>query len=228
MSEELVLIPGFANHELAWSHQIEHLSDLCDIRVFVMNNETTRSEMVKAVLKEAPTKFTLAGHSMGGWIAQAVAAAEPERVEKLILLNTWATPDPKMMFVKRQICEGLKQGQFEQILGQQLFSLVHHSRQQDPVLVQQLQTMISSFPVDVLVRQLEAMLQDYSSLHLHPAISAPTLIVHSSEDALFPLEHQALHEGIDRSQLSPIEGCGHASTLEKPEIITELMRSFIE
>jgi len=88
--------------------------------------------------------------------------------------------------------------------------------------------MITSFPIEVLVQQLEAMLSDYSSLHYHRAIVAPTLIIYSRDDALFPHEHYALFEGIKQAELSAIEECGHASTLEKPEAITELMRSFLE
>jgi pimeloyl-ACP methyl ester carboxylesterase len=228
MSEKLVLLPGFANNELAWTHQIDALSDLCDVYVFIMNQESTRSEMVQSLLKEAPDDFVLAGHSMGGWIAQAVAAVAPERVTKLILLNTWATLDPKMIFKQQQICEALKLGQFAQVLQQQLYSLIHPSRHQEHSLTKQLQTMIMSFPVEVLIQQLEAMLGDYSSLQHHAAIVAPTLIVHSREDALFPNEHETLSQGIKSSQLSTIEQCGHASTLEKPEIVTEFIRSFIE
>lgn len=228
MNEKLILIPGFASNELAWTHQINHLSDLCDIHVYIMNQESTRKEMVSSLLKEAPPRFALAGHSMGGWIAQAVAATAPERVTKLILLNTWATLDPNMRLMQRQICEALKLGQFAQVLQQHLSSLIHPSRYQDHSLREQLQTMISSFPIDVLVQQLEAMLGDYSSLHHHPNILAPTCIIYSQEDALFPHEHNALFEGIKQAQLFAIEECGHASPLEKPEEVAGLMRSLIE
>jgi pimeloyl-ACP methyl ester carboxylesterase len=32
----------------------------------------------------------IAGHSLGGWVAQEVAARAPERVSKLFLCDTWA------------------------------------------------------------------------------------------------------------------------------------------
>lgn len=228
MNEQLILLPGFANNEFAWTHQIESLSDLCDVHVYIMNQESTRIEMVQSLLNEAPPRFALAGHSMGGWIAQAVAAIAPERVVKLILLNTWATADPKMIFTQQQICEALKQGQLATVLQQHLYSLIHPSRHQDLPLVEYLQMMVTSFSIPVLIQQLEAMLADYPSLQHHPAIVAPTLIIHSCQDALFPDEHHALFEGIKSSQLHAIEECGHASPLEKPEIVTELIRSFVE
>jgi len=227
MNEPLVLLPGFANNEHAWTHQIESLNDLCDVHVYIMNQESTRGKMVQSLLEKAPLRFILAGHSMGGWIAQAFAAIAPERVSRLILLNTWATLDPKMLLMQRQMSEALQLEQLDQILQQQLYSLIHPSRHQDLSLLEHLQKMVMSFSSQVLVQQLGAMQGDPSSLQYHPAIAAPTLIVHSRQDALFPNEYQALSEGIKNSQLSFIEECGHASTLEKPEIVTELMRSFI-
>ncbi len=227
MTEPLVLIPGFANNEQAWHHQIDQLSDHSDIHVYIMDKEKTRDEMVEKLLAEAPERFNLAGHSMGGWIAQAVAAKSPERVAKLILLNTWATDDPRMLSIQTQVCEALKLGQLQQAMQQHIPLLIHPSRFQDPDLMQNLVQMVSHFSIDALIQQLEAMLSDYSSLHHHPSITAPTLVIHSRQDALFPDEHHALLSGIKNAKLSVVEECGHASIVEQPEVVTELMRAFI-
>ena len=45
------------------------------------------------VLAEAPPRFALVGHSMGGYIALEIMRQAPERVAKLALLNTQARPD---------------------------------------------------------------------------------------------------------------------------------------
>jgi pimeloyl-ACP methyl ester carboxylesterase len=169
----------------------------------------------------------LAGHSMGGWIAQALAAKAPDRVGKLLLLNTWATSDPKIISLFQQVCKAIKLGQLQEAMQMQLPLLVHPSRHEDPALMQDLQTMITSFPLDVLIQQLEAMINDHSSLHHHAAITSPTLILHSKDDALFPHEHQPLLNGIENSRLAVIENCGHASTMEQPQVVSECMRSFI-
>ncbi len=227
MTEQLILLPGFANNEQVWQHQIESLGDLCNIHVYIMDKETTRDEMVDALLEKAPSRFMLAGHSMGGWIAQALAAKAPDRVAKLLLLNTWATSDPKIISLFQQVCKAIKLGQLQEAMQMQLPLLVHPSRHEDPALMQDLQTMITSFPLDVLIQQLEAMINDHSSLHHHPAITSPTLVMHSKDDALFPHEHQPLLDGIENSRLALIENCGHASTMEQPKVVSECMRSFI-
>ena len=229
MKQTLILIPGFANDERAWKHQIEHLSGSFEIQVKVMDKYATRKEMVDSLLKDAPEKFILAGHSMGGWVAQAIGATVPQRISQLILLNTWATPDPKLIYLQRQVCQSLKDGHLMEMMQKHLTLLVHPTRLKDTALMQTMQSMIASFSLEVLIRQMEAMLEDYSSLHLHHCITAPTLIVHSHDDALFPAkELQAIATGIANSQLAIIPETGHVSTLEKPEVVTSLIRSFIQ
>jgi pimeloyl-ACP methyl ester carboxylesterase len=228
MKQTLILIPGFANNEIAWKYQIEHLIGSFDIRIFVMDRFSTRQEMVDFLLSRAPERFHLAGHSMGGWVAQAVAARAPMRVNMLLLFNTWATPDPQMLSLQNQVCNLLKDGKIAEAIQRHLPLLIHPSRLADPALIHALHSMIASFSLDSLVQQLDAMLRDYSSLELHASISAPTLVVHSCQDALFPKEYKALIAGIKNSHLAQIEECGHASIMEKPEETTDLMRSFIE
>lgn len=229
MKKILVLIPGFANNELVWKHQIDHLNDLFEIRVIVMDKQATRKEMVDFLFDTIPSSFILAGHSMGGWMAQAAAATAPERISKLILLNTWATPDPKMIYLQQQIAKSLKEGRLNEAMKQHLTILLHPSRKNDPALLQTLQTMVHSFSLESLIRQLEAMLEDYSSLYLHPSIDAPTLVIHSHDDALFPAkELQAIATGIRNSKLEIIPDAGHVSTIEKPEMVTSLMRNFLQ
>lgn len=228
MKETLILIPGFANNQRAWAFQAEGLKDYFDVSIFVMDRFSSREEMVDYVLQKAPEHFYIAGHSMGGWIAQGIAAKAPQRVRKLLLFNTWANLDPQMMFMQRQVCQALKDGQLAEVMQQQLSSLIHPSRLQNVSLIQSLQTMIVSFSLDTLVRQLEAMLSDDSSLHLHSSILAPALIVHSRQDVLFPREHEKLQSGLKHSIVTVIEECGHASILEKPEETMELIRSFLK
>jgi pimeloyl-ACP methyl ester carboxylesterase len=44
--------------------------------------------MAEHVLAVAPQRFSIAGQSLGGWVAQEVAARAPERVSKLFLCDT--------------------------------------------------------------------------------------------------------------------------------------------
>jgi pimeloyl-ACP methyl ester carboxylesterase len=95
-------------------------------------------------------------------------------------------------------------------------------------MIQSIQSMMSHFPLETLIAQIEAMLTDASSLHYHSSIKAPTLVLHSRQDALFPKEHELLLTGIKNSTLAIIEDCGHASLVEKPDEITNQLLSFLQ
>lgn len=225
----LVLIPGFGANEKGWQHQIAHLAGVAEIQVIVMDNQATRQEMVDHLLKIAPSEFLLAGQSMGGWVAQAAAAAAPERVTKLLLLNTWCRPDPQLNQLQMQVVQALKLGQVKAVLEEHIPLVVHPARLADKELIDGMRAMIESFPPQVLARQMEAMLSDYASLHLLPQIKSPTFILHGRQDALFSDQEQhCLLSGIKGSKLAIIEECGHAAPVERPQAVTALMRYFIE
>ena len=146
----LILIPGFANPASVWKHQVDDLSSAFHIQVPVMNKEKSRDQMVQAVLATAPDRFCLAGHSMGGWVAQAVAAAAPDRVERLVLLNTWATSEPTRLQFQRQIAEEIKAGRLKEVMERHLSLIIHPSKLQDAHLIQALAQMVSDFSLETL------------------------------------------------------------------------------
>ena len=97
----LILIHGaFANH-LAWYSQIKFFSKLTEILVFDLpghgksDNPSIEytpqffGKIVKRLIEEENIKSPiLAGHSLGGVIAQTAALMYPELIEKLVLLCT--------------------------------------------------------------------------------------------------------------------------------------------
>lgn len=85
-----MFIPGVGGREWLWEHQITNLGDVASSGVMVLDRQDTRAEMAHYVLDQAPERFSIAGHSLGGWVAQEVAALAPERVSKLFLCDTCA------------------------------------------------------------------------------------------------------------------------------------------
>ena len=99
MPTTVVLLHGFAGTRRAWDPVVERLDrerytplapdlrghgDARDAR------PVTFEACVADVLAAAPERFVLCGYSMGGRIAQHVALAAPERVERLVLVATTA------------------------------------------------------------------------------------------------------------------------------------------
>src|ERR1700726_2548386 len=58
--------------------------------------------IARRILAEAPRRFALAGHSMGGYIAFEIMRQAPERGAKMALINTQARPDTAEATARRQ------------------------------------------------------------------------------------------------------------------------------
>ena len=174
-------------------------------------------------------RVTLAGHSIGGWIALSLAARHPDRASKMILSNpigldlTSTTPPDlsaldeesfaKAVFAKLGLVataqaygfgaewENVRRGpEFEhQWKGRGLVVELTKDASTDPELMQML-----------------------------PAIAAATLLVWGRQDGLAPLEQgEALNAALPNSTLDVIDNCGHLPMIEKPETFNRLVRNFL-
>jgi 2-succinyl-6-hydroxy-2,4-cyclohexadiene-1-carboxylate synthase len=99
MPATVVLLHGFAGTGRAWDPVVERLDrerytalapDLRGHGAARAARPATFDACVGDVLAAAPERFVLCGYSMGGRIAQHVALAAPERVERLVLVATTA------------------------------------------------------------------------------------------------------------------------------------------
>jgi pimeloyl-ACP methyl ester carboxylesterase len=61
-----------------------------------------------------------------------------------------------------------------------------------------------------------------------PRIAVPTLVIHGGEDQRSPLAvSEALHAGIPGSRLAVVDGAGHMTNLEAPQVFNRLVRDFL-
>jgi pimeloyl-ACP methyl ester carboxylesterase len=226
MKTILILLPGFAADQNVWKYQIEQLSELVIPQVIVLKEQSSRAEMADAVLRQAPEKFALAGHSMGGWVAQEIAAKAPERILSLILVGTWTNDNPQMIEGQNMSLQMIQAGQFETFLRFLLSILVFSKNQ---AILPHVEQLLRKCPNQVLCQQLKAMNAAYGTQPLLKKISSPTLIIHGRQDALVSLEEgHALARGIQNSKLEIIEECGHMPPIECPSATSMSMRNWLE
>ena len=86
----LVLLPGLVCDATVWAHVRAAMS----VRPTVTEYGALDSlgAMAEKVLREAPRRFALAGHSMGGRVALEVLRRAPERIAGIALLDTGTQP----------------------------------------------------------------------------------------------------------------------------------------
>src|SRR5690606_10012607 len=86
------------------------------------------------VLDAAPTRFVLVALSMGGYIAFEILRQQPERVTRLALFDTSASPDtPERTAQRLAGIESLRHGRFFGVTARMLPQLVHERHVGGPV-----------------------------------------------------------------------------------------------
>ena len=227
----LVLVPGLLCDAALFGPQVETLAEEAEIWIPDVSRHASLREMGEAILHDAPFQtFALAGLSMGGYIAMELMRQAAQRVTRLALLDTRATPDTGEESERRRELIRLAQTErgFAPVTSRMLPLLVHSSRIRDAQLVQIIRDMAERTGIEGFVRQQTAIIGRPDSRPLLADISVPTLILCGRQDAITPLgAHEEMAQGIAGAKLKIIEECGHLSTLERPDAVNAALREWM-
>jgi pimeloyl-ACP methyl ester carboxylesterase len=177
------------------------------------------------------SQATLVGNSLGGWVAMDFALQYPDKVNRLVLVDS-AGYSPKRTGsppLDREVLLGLNPSS---IAGtKQLMSIVFHNpafatdQVAEQVFTQHLRKndgyTINSF-IDSLLRG-----EDVLDGKLG-GIKAPTLIIWGHDDMLTPLPvSKALAEDISGSRTVVLDSCGHVPEMECAAPFNEALLKFL-
>jgi pimeloyl-ACP methyl ester carboxylesterase len=187
--------------------------------------------IARRILAEAPPRFALAGHSMGGYIAFEIMRQAPERVAKLALINTRARPDTAEVTARRQDqMVRAAGGGFHGVLDEMFPDLVHPSRHGDAALRQLIHDMGDDVGAEAFIRQQTAIIGRPDSRPTLAWIKCPTLVLTGDQDNTIPNAlSMEMASGIPGAKLVVLPNCGHMPQPEAPqataEALTEWLRS---
>lgn len=225
----LVLLPGLLNTRRVFEHQIEALSDVADCIVPELWQHDTMGAMAEATLAMAPPTFALVGFSMGGYVAFEILRRAGDRVERLALIDTQATPDsPESTKRRRALLDQTKIGRFRGVQRTLLPQLVHPRHIDDATISQPIFDMAEEIGADGFVREQRAIIDRADSRHLLVDIDIPTVVVVGRQDQVTPLPRsEEMAADIANSRLVVLEECGHMSPLEKPADVNAALRRWL-
>lgn len=225
----LVLLPGLLNTGRLFERQIAAISDLVDVVVPELYHHDSVAAMAAAALAVAPERFALGGFSMGGYVCFEILRQAPQRVERLALLDTAATPDSPESLTRRQgLIEQTKLGRFHGVHRALLPQLVHPSRVNDSEVVQPILDMALEVGGDGFVREQTAIMGRPDSRHMLVDIEVPTVVVVGRQDLTTPQQRaEEMAADIADARLVVIEECGHMSPLERPAEVSAALRRWL-
>ena len=86
----ILLVPGLVSSPRIFAPVMPALWRFGPVTVANHIRDDNMGAIARRILAEAPPRFALAGHSMGGYIAFEIMRQAPDRVAKLALINTQA------------------------------------------------------------------------------------------------------------------------------------------
>jgi len=224
----LYILPGLLCDEACFVHQKNGLSDLFEIRSPHFRGLDSMAGMAARVLEDAPQTFMLAGFSMGGRVALEIMATAPQRVTKLCLFDTGATPEPADGAAKRKPLVDLAHEKGLAALASiWLPPMLGPRARNDAAFKAPIIEMILRNSADDHEKQIKALVTRPDYQPLLGKIACPTLVVCGADDAWStPDHHRAMASAIPSAQLEVIADAGHFVSMEQPEAFTRALRKF--
>lgn len=227
----LVLIPGLLCDGLLFAPQVNALAGTAECWIAECRGADNMRDMAQAVLRACPfERFALAGLSMGGYVALEIMRQSPERVDRLALLDTSARPDTREQTERRERLLEIAAGRgFDTIPDLLAPALLSRSHQEIPALRAVIRTMALNTGAAAFARQQRAIIGRPDSRPGLADIACPTLVLSGRQDTLTPPDrHEEMAAAIHGSELVLLEDCGHLSTLEQSEEVSQALRRWLE
>lgn len=221
----ILLVPGLGGSPRIYAPVVPQLWRFGPVTVANHIRDDNLGAIARRILAEAPPRFALAGHSMGGYIAFEIFRQAPQRVAKLALINTQARPDtPEASERRRGLIARAKTGQYHDVLDELFPGFVHPSRSDDADLRQLVHDMGDDIGVEAFVRQQTAMMSRADSRSTLTAITCPTLVLTGDEDNTIPNTLSVeMADRIPGAKLVMIPHCGHLPQPERPQATADAL-----
>jgi len=225
----IVLITGQLLTDAVWQPLLDAWPDR-DIIVADNQSDDTIEGFALRLLDNAPPKFALVAHAMGGFIAFEVMRRAPDRIAKLVLISTLASADGSAQTARRQgYIDLVESGQFEQVVEERIPILFPEDKRNDARLLGIARQMAADTGAATFLAQQRAIMARIDSRPRLSEIAVPTLLIWGEKDGITSrAHHDEILDAIPGARLEVIAGAGHLPTVEAPELVVPLLADFID
>jgi 3-oxoadipate enol-lactonase len=238
----VVLIHGYPFNRTLWNEQVAALSTSYrviapDLRGFGESDASDGTATMNRMAQDVAlllnhlgvTRATIAGLSMGGYVALAFYKQFPSRVRTLVLADTRAQADTeeakqtRAQHAEKALTEGM--AGIADIMLPKLLTPETVSKRHE--VVKRVRDMMLKTKPEGAAAALRGMAEREDQTELLPQISVPTLILVGAEDAITSRgDSETMHHAIAGSRLVVLENAGHVSNLERTEQFNQALLDF--
>ncbi|WP_426309212.1 alpha/beta fold hydrolase [Cellulosimicrobium sp. E-16] len=176
------------------------------------------------------TRAVVAGLSMGGYVALALAERHPDLVAGLGLVDTKSTADTAEAAANRlRIADDVARSQtVDAVLGMPGVMLGETSKAARKHLTARLEEWIRGQRPDGVAWSQRAMAARPDRTHVLEGFAGPVAVVVGEEDALTPAaEAEHMADAAPAAQLVLVPGAGHMSAIEDPAAVADALADLL-
>jgi pimeloyl-ACP methyl ester carboxylesterase len=224
VSDHLFLVPGLDGTGKLFYRQIPSLErDFAVTTTRLRDDASTMKDLVADLHHDVTRvagpagRVTLLGESFGGALTLSYALAHPERIERLVILNSFAHfGSQARLWLGYHLMRATPWGMMRMV--RQLNARRMHSAQTDRAEIRRVLELMRETTRQGYLSRLR-ILRDYDIRHQLPSIEAPVLFLAADRDTLVPSVEQArLMQALTPSAtMLVLEGHGH-SCLIAPDL----------
>ena len=229
MKYPLVFIPGMMCDSRLFQPQIIEFSKQYLVCITPVSYSDSIEKISFEILRQLPQKFTLIGLSMGGILAMEIIKKVPERVVKVVLMDTNFKPETEEIKSRRfpQI-KLVNEGLLVDVMCKQIQNNYLRTDRKNKKVFDLCLSMANDLGKEVFINQSKALAtrKDYTPTLKN--IKVPSLIICGEYDRLCPIKvHREMESLIDNSTLEIIPDAAHLPTLEQPAYLNKILTKWL-
>ncbi len=186
---------------------------------------------VLALMDQLDTeRSAVAGLSMGGYIAMALAARAPERISHLILADTRMTADtPEGRAGRDTMKAGVERVGAQAAADAMLPKLIGETtRREQPDLADAVRHLIEINRAEAISGAIDALKSRPDRTETLARLTVPSLVICGAEDVITPpADSEAMARTMPGARLEVIPRAGHLSNLEQPAAFSAALQAFL-
>ncbi|MBO9451126.1 alpha/beta fold hydrolase [Tropicibacter sp. R16_0] len=226
----LVLLPGMMCDARLFAPQIAALSGKYPILSVPIGGHDTMQALAAKVLACAPSRFALAGLSMGGIVAMEILRQAPTRVMGLALMDTNPLAEVEEIRSKRgpQI-DAVQRGDLRKVMAEEMKPNYLTDGPRRAAILDLCMEMAMDLGPGVFTNQSKALRDRPDQSNTLRDFNGAALVLCGRDDVLCPVSrHELMHDLMPQSRLEIIEQAGHLPTLEQPQQTTAALTRWLE
>lgn len=175
-------------------------------------------------------RASIAGHSLGGYVALAFARMFTERIERLALVCSRLRADSREQASSREaLADGLERDTGVLLADEYVTRLLSDiTKKEHPEIVQRVAEIARTTDPRGAAALLRGMAMRSDSSDIAPELSMPVLVLAGGRDVVVPLdEAREIAASFPNSALAVAERSGHLPMLEEPAFTSEALSQWM-